>query len=618
MIIEIADCETDGLLKDMTRLWTIQIGSADGDDVTVYADQPGYPPLAEGIERLRKADRVVFHNGMGFDFHVMDRFYPGAVPLEKIYDTLVIGRLIDPEERKQALRDWGERLGVAKGDYEGDFKSFTEDLVKYAHQDIVVTRALYRHLAPQVEDWGMSVWLEHMVAYVISLQEQNGFTLNIEKAVALEAELRQELNDIERELQTIFPPIWVQDKQKGTARVVPKVGNPTGKGPTVKGAEYTRVKLQEFNPGSRHQIAERFIAKYGWEPSKFTPTGVPEINEAILDELPYPEAKPLSRYFRVLKQLGQLSDGDNGWLKLVTPEGRVHGRVNPNGAVTGRMSHFAPNMAQVDKKDLRMREVWEARPGWKLVGCDAEGLEARMLGHYLTKWDKGAFSDRVLNGKKEDGTDIHTVNLKSLKSVLKGSTCTLGLVSRDGAKTYLYAMMYGAGAWKLGWTILEDMREKGVQVPAGALKKKVVTKLGRESKKMLAKGMVGIDKLTEAVGERSKETGFVRGLDGRKIYIRSEHSALNTLLQGAGAIVMKLALVIFHFEYAKDRGWTHGVDFGYCVNCHDEVQAEVRPDISEDFGKSMAEAIAEAGNRLKVKCPLAGAYDIGNNWKETH
>lgn len=614
MIVEICDCETDGLLPTMTRMWTLQVGRAGTEEVTIYADQPGFPPLKEGMERLKKADRLVFHNGMGFDIHAVNKVFPGAIQVGQIWDTLVAARLLNPEEKLNSLDDWGQRLECLKGKYTGDFQSFTEELVTYARQDIVVTRKLYELLEPQLRDWGQSVWIENMTAYVIALQEQNGFRLNLEKAQALEADLRGELAQIEAELQEIFPPIWVPKKTKGTALFIPKVGTPTGKGETVKDAPFTRVTYQMFNAASRTQIAQRFIRKYRWKPTKFTDKGAPAIDEEVVSGLPFPEAKAILRYLRVEKQLGQLVDGKNGWLKLVKPDGRVYGRVNPNGAGTGRMSHFKPNMAQVDKKDLRMRECWEARPGWKLVGCDAEGLEARMLGHYLARFDGGSFSDRVVNGDKSKGTDVHTVNLNALKRVLMAGTSWIGLASRDGAKTYLYAMMYGAGDPKLGKTIVDDMREKGIAIPKGIN----LRRLGQESKKKLAKGMVGIDKLVEAVKKKAKEVGYLIGLDGRQIFVRSEHSAFNFLLQGGGAIVMKMALIIFHFELAPSNGWVYWRDFAYCANVHDEVQTECKPEIAEDLGKTFAQAIAMAGERLNVRCPLAGAFDIGNNWKDTH
>jgi DNA polymerase-1 len=607
MNVLIADCETDGFLDTYTKLWTIQLGAADGDDVTVYADQPGFPPLSEGLDRIRSADRVVFHNGLRFDIHAINRLYPDTLRVDQIYDTLIAVRLLNPEERVNKLEDWGERLNVLKGRYTGDFQKFDDELVKYAVQDIHVTRALYHYVEPKLRDWGLSVELEHKVAYVIGLQEQNGFRLNVEKARALEAELRQEMTDIERELQVIFPPIYVPDMTKGTALVTPKVSN--RKNGYEAGCSFSRVKVQEFNPGSEMQIELRLKRKYKWKPRSFTPTGRAKVDEKVLGSLPYAEVKALLRYLRVAKQLGQISDGDNAWLKLVKSDGRVYGAVNTIGCATGRMSHFAPNMGQVDKKDLRMREVWEPRPGWVLKGIDADAIEGRMQGHYLSRYDGGEFIDRVLHGSKDDGTDFHSVNLEACKPA--------GLVTRDpGAKRLYYAYLYGAGDAKLGSIVREDRIKAGLDLPK--LKDRA---LGGVVRKLLAKGMRGIDApdgTPSLKGDLRKalKRGWVKGLDGRRIFIRSEHSALNFLLQGGGAVVMKYALLIFHFN---QNLWEYGKDFAYCANVHDEVQIECKPELAEAIGDIFADCIRLAGERLNVRCPLAGTTSVsGANWKETH
>jgi len=190
MIVEIADVETDGFLSSMTKLWTIQIGRADSDEVTVYADQPGYPPLQEGIDRLKAADRVVFHNGMKFDIHAVNKIYPGTLEPEKVWDTMVGGRLLFPQYKTHSLDAWGERLKCAKGKYEGDFSEFTEELVTYARQDVVVTRKIWSLLMKKFSewDWWQSFEMECLFQYVIGLQEQNGFMLDIPRAVELESD----------------------------------------------------------------------------------------------------------------------------------------------------------------------------------------------------------------------------------------------------------------------------------------------------------------------------------------------------------------------------------------------------------------------------------------------
>ncbi len=594
----IADLETDNLLDEMTRIWTLQVGSETGDDVTVYADQPGYEPISVGMARLREAGAVVFHNGIGFDWHVVNRFYPGTLPPQKVIDTLVLARLAYPDEREHSLEVWGNRLKILKGKYTGDFSKFDDELVTYARQDIVVTRALYAKLKAYTEGWGESVALEHRVAWAINAQERNGFLFDTRAAEELYAVLRDEQVIIEAKLQIAFPPI------ERTEVFIPKVNN-KARG-YVKGEAFTKRRTEAFNPGSRKHIAER-LESLGWKPKVYGDNGIPTVDEKTLSGLAFPEVAPLLEYLRLQKMIGQLAEGKGAWLKAVKADGRIHGRVNPNGACTGRMSHFGPNVAQADK-DPRMRALWIVRRGYRLVGCDAEGLEARMLGHYLHRYDGGSFTEMVVNGDKSKGTDVHSANRDAVRSAGY-------MIDRDGAKTLLYALMYGAGDAKLGATIKENLRAQGLDRP------KVPNKeLGKLVRRALAKSMKGIDKLVGDIKAAVKRRGYIIGLDGRHIPVRSEHSALNTLLQGGGAIVMKKALVLFVDEFCANWFPEPEGDWGLCANVHDEVQMEVRDQngLPAAFGEAFADCIRDAGTALKVRCPLAGAYEVGDNWSQTH
>jgi DNA polymerase I-like protein with 3'-5' exonuclease and polymerase domains len=167
-----------------------------------------------------------------------------------------------------------------------------------------------------------------------------------------------------------------------------------------------------------------------------------------------------------------------------------------------------------------------------------------------------------------------------------------GLKSRDQAKTFIYALIYGAGDAKLG-TVVEGGRREGETLRRSFLNNLPSFKSFKDRIK------------------REAANGWVRGLDGRKILVRSEHSALNTKLQGAGAIVMKVALIILN-EKLK------GLDASFVANVHDEWQIEAHQDIADKVGNLGVKSIEEAGNYLGLKCPLTGEYNVGNNWAETH
>lgn len=618
-----ADSEGDDLYPAVKKIWTLQIAEGPDDPVVVYADQPGYPPISEGLRLLKEADYVVFQNGLGYDLFAINKIYPGTLRREQIIDTLVISRFLNAEARSHSLEEIGETIGYRKMK-SPDFSEFSPYMAKYAARDVEILQKIWKGVPKKIpsfrkiwEEYRQAIDLEFEVAWIIARQQHHGFRFDYEAALLLEAELRQEKNDLERKLQEIFPPIVTK---RYSEKQVDKI---TGKPKRLKD------KIERFNPGSRDQIAKRLIDKYGWEPidrtppSKSYPMGKIKVDETILEALPYPEAKDIAYYMRLGKMLGQLADGDNAWLKLAVQhddgEWYIHGAVNTIGCRTHRMSHFKPNMAQVDK-DHRMRALFLPDKGHKLIGVDADGLELRELAHFLAPLDGGRYVKIVHEGKKEDGTDIHTQNRKSA-----------GLYLRDSAKTMIYAHNYGCGDKKLGIIVTEDAKEAGKPVPKGSL-----SKIGKDLRQTLATGIKGLGQANPPSGligkckKQHDNHGFLRGHDGRKIQSASAHSALNTLLQGNGSIVMKQALVVF------DR-WLHEAGLQdkvfYCANVHDEFQLSVPNELVEDTGevnkkglpvyrsivaeKGM-EAITKAGEILNLRCPLVGSADIGENWAETH
>ena len=287
-----------------------------------------------------------------------------------------------------------------------------------------------------------------------------------------------------------------------------------------------------------------------------------------------PEAKLIAEYIMVQKRIAQVQS----WLEAVKDDGRVQGYVNSNGAVTGRMTHSSPNMAQVPSTNSpygeECRACWVAPEGYKVVGMDASGLELRMLAHYMG--DK-EFTNVLL---KED---IHTRN-----------QLAAGLETRPQAKTFIYAFLYGAGDAKIG-NIVGGSASDGAYLKErflrntpslGSLRERVVKAAGR---------------------------GYLRGLDGRRLFIRSEHAALNTLLQSAGALVMKKALILLD-EYAK----LWDIDYKFIGNIHDEIQSEVIESKTEVFGGLAVSCIQAAGLHWDLNCPLDGEYKVGDTWAQTH
>jgi DNA polymerase I-like protein with 3'-5' exonuclease and polymerase domains len=545
----ILDIETNSTHNKIWMCATREIGG----DVTVWKE-------ASGLQKyLDSCDLIIMHNGICFDAPVLRKNWNITMKQNQMCDTLVLSRLLSPSlEGGHSLAAWGGRLGFPKGDFNDWDAGYSAEMEAYCIQDTLVTEKLYLHLTTELTRNKFderSIKLEHNVQAVIAKQEESGFKLNERNAIILLSTLQNKLVVLETELQNIFPT-------KTILRVSEKTGKPL------------KSIIEPFNPGSRKQIGERLQEK-GWKPDKYTETGQPIVDEGTLEGLDFPEAKAIAEYLLLQKRIAQIQS----WLKAIQPDGRVRGKVITNGAVTGRMTHHSPNMAQVPScgspygEDCR--DLWIVEKGYKLVGIDASGLELRMLAHYMKD---DAYIYEVTQG------DIHTANQKAA-----------GLETRAQAKTFIYAFLYGAGAAKIG---------------------KVVGAGAKEGQRLIDSFLENTPKLRtlrEDVARICKSSGSLPGLDGRRLYVRSDHAAVNTLLQGAGAIVMKQALVILDERLSK-----LGVDYKFVANVHDEWQIEVAEAYADMVGKLGVQAIEEAGRVLEMRCPLTGAYRVGNSWKETH
>lgn len=658
----IFDCETDGFLDETTVIHCLHMGDPETDeqwrysDTTVYAGWTG--TIEEGLNRLAEEPEIGGHNVFRFDIPAIRKVYPWWEPKGYVWDTLALACLAYPKDELkdvdsklqkkgklpaafyakgyfagQQLGAWGYRLGEQKTEYEGGFDTFTVEMDDYCAQDVKVNMALWRKVWERFEKDEVpieSIRMENEVLRIIAGQELRGFCFDEAKARALEAELFARKAELDAALRKAFKP-WIEPvRYKGEPVVV------TAKRRTKvrrwdenfeeyfievqKGETYEKLQLVMFNPASRAHIANRLQALYGWKPKVFTNSGQPEISEETLDGMEFPEAPLLKEYLMVDKRIGMLSTGNQAWFTHLKKDGRIHGRVNTNQAVTGRMTHSFPNVAQVPSCGApygkQCRELFHVPDGYQLVGCDAEGLELRCLGHFMGRYDGGAYSDTVVNGDKSKGTDVHSVNQK-----------VVGLNSRDSAKTFIYALIYGGGDAKLGEIIVADMpdEERRAWLSARkteAAKDKGYRILGAAARKRIMEGLPALGKLVEAVQKKVRKQGWIRGIDGRKLPIRKAHAALNTLLQSAGALVMKKALVLMEEEF-RARGWVVMWDYAqgelfFVANVHDEVQIEAKEQIAKEVATIAADCIRRAGEAFEFRCPLAGSADIGANWSETH
>lgn len=576
------DIETDGI--EATKVHCVCVKDIDVGHTMRFGPQE----VEDALGKLGRAVVLIGHNISGYDLPVLRRLFPGFDPRAVVRDTMVLARLYLPDpvlkERDLAvakkhpdllprdlignhnLKAWGYRIGVLKGDFkqEGrDWSTFSQEMLDYCAQDVEVSAALYKFL----ESKGMSeesIELESAFAPLCSQISRNGFWFDIKAAEALRHQLMRKRAELEDKAKAVWGGWEIP-------YVTPKKQLP-------------KVKKVEFNPTSRQHIAKYLQEEKGWKPEAFTPEGRAQVDEKVLSRLPWDEAKLFGELFLIDKRLGYLAEGKHSLIHYYRKEtGRIHARVIHNGTVTGRCAHTSPNLGQVPRVGnpfgVEFRSLFGVPAGSLLVGADASGLELRCLAHYMAAHDGGEYVRALLE------SDIHTVNQQAA-----------GLATRDQSKTMIYAFLYGAGDEKMGTIVGGGAKE------------------GKQIKRKLLKNLPALKKVRDAV-QQEAQSGWIKGLDGRRLRIRSEHSALNTLLQSAGALVMKRAPLLLMQEC--EEKWPGQVKL--VAHVHDEVQLEVAtPNLGDEIGKAAVLSIRRAGESFGLRCPLDGAYRVGSTWFGTH
>lgn len=629
----VTDIETNGLLDTADKFWCGWIYNSETDLYT------GYKKLEEYFEELngygKAGYNIVFHNGIKYDIPVLKKLMGKRFdfdPRECVLDTLVLGRLIYSNIKdtdvglvrskrlpkklygSHSLKAYGYRLGEMKGDYgeaEDAWDKFTPEMWEYNKQDVVVTKKLYEKMMSKGYPLG-AIQLEHNIAWVMAKQERNGFVFNKNKAVELYGELAGKLQEIYESLVKEVGSWTVYKGDKVYKRDNAKRG-------IKAGVPYPQYEEVTFNPNSRAHIAKVLMDR-GWVPEEFTPTGAPKVDEDTLKSaMSIDLTQRILDYLLINKRLAQLAEGDNAWLKLMKTDKdgyvRIHGAVNPNGAVTGRATHAYPNVAQVpagrSPYGKECRSLFGVPNGWYEAGIDASGLELRCFAHFLHTFDDGEYAHEILNG------DIHTHNQKMA-----------GLPTRDQAKTMIYCMMYGGGDSKLGEVI------NGTAKDGKALKERFFTsvpayrKLVESVERALVQDSVwvgGVNKVTwrkrvHPDNHSLSITHSVLGLDRRVVYVRSPHSALNTLLQSAGALICKKWVCLVE-ENMRKAGYKHGWDgdFAMMAWVHDEVQIACRTkEIAEDCVKIAQKSMRQTQKFFNFKCQLDTEGIVGSNWYDCH
>lgn len=413
-----------------------------------------------------------------------------------------------------------------------------------------------------------AVTLEHEIALMMSQQKVTGWPFDVKKAQILENTLLNRLQELRDQSVKLC---WCVPGNLFTPRRDNK------KQGYIAGAEMQRLK--EFNPSSREHIAWWFKTFQKWKPNKFTPTGKAVIDETVLKEIGTKEALVFLEILITQKKLGMLSQGTNAWLKLVK-DGRVHHSCFI-GAVTHRMAHSHPNLAQVSS-DKDCRELFVTKPTWKLIDSDLAGIELRLFAHYLARYDGGRYAKILLE------QDIHQVNADKIG------------ISRRQVKTITYCFLYGGGNQKLGLSY-DNM------LPLEKAKKK-----GAEIRRAYMDAIPGLEKLVEDT-KRVAGRGSIRAIDKRQIIVDKEHKALNCLLQGSAAVVAKRWLLLTDHNIRMSN-----MEYERYAFVHDEQVLGSDPKYAHDIAEICKLSALQAGEYYNLRLPIEADAQIGDNWAEVH
>ena len=605
------DLETDGLLHELTKIHSMVLKDVETGDVCSCAEADGYEAIESGLYMLSQADLIVGHNIVNFDIRAIKKIYPNFHFKKtcRAYDTLLVSRVLWPElepvdeqkfahipkkyKGRHSLGAWGERLNVKKIDFGKDKKAeevwdvWSEEMQAYCENDTLVSLELYKYFITQQIDPRCHE-LEHKFALIMAKQESFGFPFDEKNAYVLINQLKNQREQIDKQLQEAFPQITEE-----------RFSEKTGK--------RLKDKIVVFNPASRKQTAERLQNKYPKIKFNSTEKGNVKVDDDVLDKLgkKYPEAALLARYQLLNKRLGQISDGKEAWIKHSQKykDGRIHGSIITNACVSGRCAHRGPNTGQIPSVGQpygsECRALFYAPNGWTLVGADASGLELRALGAWLAHFDGGEYAKLV----STQGFDIHTHNAK-LFGIYVGKG-EIEKKTRDLSKRLIYALLYGAGQKKVG-SVMDIKLSEQEQMD-----------LGKKTIDTFYKNLPAIKQLKDKIDERITTKGYLTGIDGRHLQIRSRHSALNQLLQSTGAISVKKATCIL-FDDLHKAGLRWGCHYGFVAHVHDEIQALVKPQHVSVYKDLAIKCFEKAGEYFHLLCPLTGEAKEGKNWMETH
>lgn len=589
----ICDIEADGLKP--TRIWVVVAENAATGEVCVFTDP-------ERFKRFVDAHKDCFwvgHNFLSYDVPALNRLWGIGLAFDRVVDTLVLSYLYNPRMPSgHSLEAWGERMKFPKVEHD-DWSKYSPEMLNRCTVDVALNKKVFLALTERMRKRGFSeksCKIEHDIRIVVDKQERNGFWFDIGAAEQLRDRILSEQAGLAEPIRELFPPVLIG---QGTYNYRTKADGTPYASFERHLAQFPKLVLdeqlgtyevfdwQEFNIGSPKQRLDKLLS-IGFKPTKKTKNGNPSVDEDALVEFAnskkgVPEAQAIADWLVLFGRGNMLQT----WLNAVDREdSRMHGRVFTCGAITRRMTHSSPNTANIPKAKPKVKYGKECRALWsvhdkesrRLVGYDAKGLEMRMFGHYLNNPEA---AELYIHG------DPHAVN-----------TANLGLPAEDRdliVKNVFYAFLYGAQNKRLDATA---NRGRG---------------FGVKAREILLRTTPGLEDAVREAQEEQAKDGWIETIDGGYVRCLSPHAALNSKLQSAGGITMKVASIILD-------GWCteKGIDQLKVGDIHDEGQHDVAVGDADEFGKLAVRSIIAAGEELGFRVPLDGDYKVGLSWAETH
>jgi DNA polymerase-1 len=593
------DIEANGLLTTVSKFHCA--GAMDVDTGEEYWFRPHQ--LQEFLDLLDSAKVIIAHNAYGYDVEALRILSGGSwTPKATVQCTKVMSQMLNYRRFGfgHSLKQWGEAFGDQKGDYNGGWEEFNEDMFTYMKQDVRLGTRVYNHLMQEVKNYIASsgskgilkaLRSEMQMDHIMVKQNRNGWLFNAPEATQLLTTVENKMKSIEDFINPQLPARLRKVDNEPKSPKFTKAGKPAawmrnwfslGDECVVDDCpvwgEFSRIEFIDGDVGNTDTV-KRMLYSLGWQPDEWNWKRIdgkfikvsPKLSDSSLEGLG-DVGKALMEYYTLRSRHSIIK----GWFEHIDSNSRLHGDVFNIGTPTFRQTHKIIANLPSGKAVLgpEVRKLFVARKGYKLVSADSAACQLRLLAHFMKNEE---FTKEILDG------DIHQKNADILGC------------DRPTAKPFIFAFLYGAGGKKLGSILGVSEKE------------------GNKKKKQYLESIPALKKLINSVQNIVEHQGYIPGLDDRPIYTESAHKALNYLIQGAEAVVMKYTIIMIEEELEKA-----GLDSSILLFYHDEVTYEVKEEQAEQAREIIMRCFEEAPKALGVDIMTCGDCNIGDDYYDVH